>query len=271
MPNLTPEYQPAPGQPAAAPAVAPEQRVHLPPQVPPEHIDEQLIEMRIYSHSSLFYWWPVWVTGYIMAGITWMNGTAYNIGDSPHELFAANSNVGILFFLVLFLVILITNVTVRGLASGIVILAIILVTVIMAWMDWWTPVLDALGHLRIHLNLGAYFWFSTLIFVSWALATFIFDRLHYWQIKPGQVTEEFVFGAGSRSYDTRGMVLEKFQNDIFKHWLLGLGAGDLHIQTQGAAPAHIDIPNVLFIGARIAEFQRLIAVRPDAFGGSAVR
>ena len=24
-------------------------------------------EVRIYSHSHLFYWWPVWACGYIMA------------------------------------------------------------------------------------------------------------------------------------------------------------------------------------------------------------
>ena len=24
-------------------------------------------EIKIYSHSSLFYWWPVWLLGYILA------------------------------------------------------------------------------------------------------------------------------------------------------------------------------------------------------------
>src|SRR4051812_48560929 len=27
-------------------------------------------ELRIYSHSPLYYWWPVWVTGFILALIT---------------------------------------------------------------------------------------------------------------------------------------------------------------------------------------------------------
>ena len=27
-------------------------------------------EMRIYSHSALFYWWPVWVFGFLFALIT---------------------------------------------------------------------------------------------------------------------------------------------------------------------------------------------------------
>src|SRR5262249_27055712 len=28
----------------------------------------------IISHSSLFYWWPVWLVGFIMAGLTWWDG-----------------------------------------------------------------------------------------------------------------------------------------------------------------------------------------------------
>src|SRR5690242_5298006 len=31
-------------------------------------------EIVIISHSSLFYWWPVWLVGFIMAGLTWWNG-----------------------------------------------------------------------------------------------------------------------------------------------------------------------------------------------------
>src|SRR5919201_350522 len=31
-------------------------------------------EIRIYQHSMLFYWWPVWVLGYVMAVWTWWDG-----------------------------------------------------------------------------------------------------------------------------------------------------------------------------------------------------
>ena len=27
----------------------------------------------IYGHSWLFYWWPVWVLGYVMALLTWLH------------------------------------------------------------------------------------------------------------------------------------------------------------------------------------------------------
>ncbi len=33
-----------------------------------------LPELRIYSRSSIFFWWPVWLTGYILAAITYFWG-----------------------------------------------------------------------------------------------------------------------------------------------------------------------------------------------------
>src|SRR5262249_58565248 len=41
------------------------------PQAPPS---DDVREVIIYSHSSLYYWWPVWVVGFIMAFITAFNG-----------------------------------------------------------------------------------------------------------------------------------------------------------------------------------------------------
>jgi len=32
-------------------------------------------QFRLYSHSNLFYWWPVWVVGYILGIITYFQGT----------------------------------------------------------------------------------------------------------------------------------------------------------------------------------------------------
>src|SRR4051794_30452389 len=32
------------------------------------------IEIKIVSHSNLFYWWPVWFVGFLMALLTWFDG-----------------------------------------------------------------------------------------------------------------------------------------------------------------------------------------------------
>ena len=31
-------------------------------------------EIKIVSHSNLIYWWPVWVVGFVLAGLSWIDG-----------------------------------------------------------------------------------------------------------------------------------------------------------------------------------------------------
>ena len=59
-----------------------------------------------------------------------------------------------IFFLTLFCVILITNVTARGLASAMVVLAMITVTVLLAYFGLWDRILGWFANLHIHLNYG---------------------------------------------------------------------------------------------------------------------
>jgi len=200
----------------------------------------------------------------LLAAVSYFYGQQHQIGQVT-EYFHPSSSVGVAFFVTLFLVVLITNVSVRGLASGMVILTVLLVTVLFAYMGWWDPILAWAGNLSIHMNLGGYVFFSGLMFLVWLLAVFVFDRMSYWRIKPGQITQEFIFGAGSRSYNTQGMVVEKRRDDIFRHWILGLGSGDLIIRTTGANRDHIEVPNVLFIGSKIDLLQQMIATEPDSF------
>jgi hypothetical protein len=129
--------QPAYVQPAAAPA---QQVVYVPQAVPPapepvvgERDTPHGREIVIVSHSMLFYWWPVWVVGYLMALFTWMNGQSIQTADMAMVVHPSN-NPGILFFLTVFLVVVITNIEVRGLASALVIMGIILVALFLAYM-----------------------------------------------------------------------------------------------------------------------------------------
>jgi hypothetical protein len=217
--------------------------------------------LRIYSHSNLLYWWPVWAVGFLMALLSYTTGQQYRVGDAL-EYYAHSSDLGLIWFVTLFLVILITNVPVRGLSSAMVILAIAFVTVLLAYLRLWDTILAWLGHLSIHLNLGAYMFISTLLFAVWGLSVFLFDRMNYYEITPGQVTRVKVFGAGQTSYEPENMVLEKYRNDFFRHWMLGLGSGDLKIVTGGTNRQELSIPNVLFAGQKVVALQRMIAARP---------
>ena len=221
--------------------------------------------IRIYSHSSLLFWWPVWVVGYVMAALTYWHGKEQHVESAGLvlEWVHPDNNLGVLYFLTLFLIIMITNFSVRGLASGMVLMGVALLTVVLAWLGWWQEVFHWFGHLTIHLTLGAYFWFSTLLFLTWFFTVFVIDRLSYWEVTPGQLTHKMLFGTGSNSYNAQGMGLEKHRDDIFRHWLLGFGSGDLKIRTSGATREQIDLMNVLFIGSKVAAMQRFIAEVPE--------
>jgi hypothetical protein len=265
---LQPPAPPAPPsvilQPPPVTEPAPAVRQTPAGQAPIERGPQGEPEIRIYSHSNLLYWWPVWAVGFLMAFLSYSEGTVLTIGGF-NEHFHPSNNLATCWFITLFLVILITNVPARGLASGMVILAAAFVTVVLAYFDWWKYVLRYFNDLSVHMNAGAYMFISTLLCVIWVLSVFIFDHLNYWLVKPGQLTHIKLFGAGQESYDTGNMMLEKYRNDIFRHWLLGLGSGDMKIQTMSANRQTFFIPNVLFVGSKIETVQRMISTRPNSF------
>ncbi len=261
----------------------PAENVARPGRVP------RVSEIRIYSHSTIFYWWPVWVVGYIMAAITYAEGSRAAIvpagavydaaqhaivlpagsahpsigGTELGDRSAESKNLGVVFTIALLLVVFITNTPLRGLWSAIAVLVVVIVTVTLAWMGWWAGILANFGRISIHMNMGFYIFFSSLLFVLWAAVVFGFDRMHYWKFRPGQLTYESLFGGGQKSYDTSGMLFEKLRDDPFRHWLLGMGSGDLMIATSGAQREQLQIPNVLFLDRILIRLQQMVSERPE--------
>src|SRR5262249_911546 len=78
-------------------------------------------EVIVYGHSWMFYWWPVWVVGYLMALLTWLHPVPVQI-DGTEVLFASQTNLGVIYALVVLLMILLTNTSMRGLVSSVVVL-----------------------------------------------------------------------------------------------------------------------------------------------------
>jgi hypothetical protein len=222
-----------------------------------------LPEIRLYSHSTIFYWWPVWATGYIMALVTLLQGGVVRLDEAKRDSIFTTSAPGLTFTIVLLLVILFTNVRIRGMASLATVLGVGFLTMLVAWLGWWDDILRVIPELSIQMNLGFYLVFSTVLMVMWSLTFFVFDRMVFWRIRPGQLTEERVIGGGELSYDTRGMLFEQQSDDFFRHVILGLGAGDLRLVTTGAKKEIIQIPNVLLAQSKVRKIQRLVAVKPD--------
>ncbi|VTR99401.1 Uncharacterized protein OS=Singulisphaera acidiphila (strain ATCC BAA-1392 / DSM 18658 / VKM B-2454 / MOB10) GN=Sinac_0896 PE=4 SV=1 [Gemmata massiliana] len=254
-------------------------------------------EIRVYGHSNLFYWWPVWAVAFLMAGLTFLDGhvmaivprgtmveqgqtapgtdktrdvlltppgetvppaTATNSDPSPRLRVAANNNYGVVFTGVLLLVVTITNLTLRGLASVIAIAVLVILGLVVALFGWWDQVLFWLGGVDVRMNAGGYLAIGIPLFLIWAFSTFIYDHYTYLIVTRGQVRIRREIGDGELAVDTSGLLLEKKRDDLFRHWLLGLGSGDLHVKTGGPANLDFELNNVLFIGSKMARIQDLI-------------
>jgi hypothetical protein len=271
---------------------------HPPPVASTASNDE--VEIKIVSHSNVFYWWPVWVIGYLLALLTWADGYRMAIvppdseahrdvtykgvvreavlapegkhlppsekdttgdlppADQPHLHMAHRTSYGVLYATVLLVVILITNVPLRGMWSFMLIMFVVMLSIIFAFAGLWVTILRTFSLLDIRINMGAYLFISTVLFIIWGVTFYFFDQQLYMLFTPGQLKVRLEIGGGEKAYDTAGMTIEKQRSDLFRHWILGLGSGDLIVNTSGAQVQHFDLPNVLFIGRKVQQIEDML-------------
>jgi hypothetical protein len=77
-------------------------------------------EIRIYSHSTLFYWWPAWVFGFVIALIS----AGKEEFSSVNQRDQSSSSLGLAYVSLLLILIIFTNVKLRGIKSVSVLLAL---------------------------------------------------------------------------------------------------------------------------------------------------
>jgi hypothetical protein len=257
------------------------------------------LTIRVVSHTALIYWWPVWLVGFILAGLTYADGSRLDVvpapttvtviqpkkvyeltvpeGSAPSlESAAANSankkdafpvqiarskNYGVVYIVVVLLVIFGSNVPLRGLASIMAILFVLLVTVLFAYLDWWEPIFDYVGGLHIQISLAGYLVPSLVLLVLWLATLFCYDPLRYMKFTPGQIVVHKEIGDLREVFDTAQVEVEKRRSDLFRHWILGFGAGDLIIKIPSQA-MQIELPNVLFVNGRVSEIANLMKMKP---------
>jgi len=252
-------------------------------------------EVHIVAHSTLFYWWPVWAVGLLLAGLTWWDGSRLAIvppgtqvkegvdGDKealvlpagahlpkdpdtgkPYEpslRVARHSGYGVTFVVVVLLVIFITNVPIRGLWSMAAIITVFLGTIILALAGWWDDILEAAAHSHVFINAFGYLALSVPLLVLWLVVVLFLDRQMYMIFAPGQLRVCQEIGSGEVAYDTMGMVVEKRRSDLFRHWLLGMGSGDLFVRTSGANAQQFEMHNVLSVGNKLQLVQEMLQTR----------
>jgi hypothetical protein len=92
-------------------------------------------EVIVFGHSRLFYWWPVWVAGYLMALVTWLHPVQVRLGNTG-VLFSAQTSLGVIYAVAVLLAILITHTSMRGLVSLVVVLCVAFLVLLFAYLDW---------------------------------------------------------------------------------------------------------------------------------------
>lgn len=251
----------------------------------------------VYGHSNLFYWWPVWAVGFIAAVLSYVDtsllvtvptGTVAkrnaveidgkprdalvlpaNVplpgpADAPHPptvSVSRSENIGTLFVAVVVFTAVVSTTTFRGLSSIIILILLLAGVVILALLGMWDNIFAFVGGLSIRLNATAYLAFSVPLLAAWLFTVFWYDRTRYVIFDQGQIRVKLDVGDSETVMDATGVVVEKLRDDVFRHWMLGLGSGDLMIKTGGVNGRTFELDNVIFIGSRLGLIQRMLQER----------
>jgi hypothetical protein len=263
---------------------------------PGEH-EKKIDTITVFGHSNLLYWWPVWLVSFVLAGVTYFEGNQMSVvprdavvehdrmvegvtgkrdilvapaGETfslarepgqkatPGMTVSGNNNLGVVFVATLLVVAIASTILLRGLVSLIALIVMIAVVVVFAILGWWNPVLAWLGGLDIRMNAVGYLAVGVPLFVVWFAVVFVYDRAHYVTFTPGQIRYVLEVGDSEIAIQSEGAIVEKKRNDVFRHWLLGFGTGDMVIRVGGPNGPTIELENVIGINGKLNLIDRLL-------------
>ncbi len=138
------------------------------------------------------------------------------------------------------------------------VVSLVAVAVALGWLGWWGYILEFLGGPEIRINAAGYLCIGIPLFVAWAAVIGVYDRLHHVTFGRGQIRYVLEVGDGEVVMPAEGAVVEKKRSDAFRHWVLGLGAGDLMIRLGGPNSPAIELKNVLRIRQKLAVVDRML-------------
>jgi hypothetical protein len=235
--------------------------------------------IKIYSHSPILYWWPVWAVCFLMALWTYIDN--YHAAFVPENTVVEGNQIiapegtaleapvvhvarsrwpGVVFVFALLFAVYVSNASLRGpwALFGLAVLAALVL--LFNWLDWWTPVYRSLSLLRLHLNLGAYLAIGVPLFLMWAVTVFLFDLRTYVVFTTGQVRVRDELGEAEKVYDTGSVSFEKEPYDWLRY-VVGFGAGDLVVRVGGPQAQLYYLPNVIRVGAKMRRVEERLRTR----------
>jgi hypothetical protein len=279
--------------PPTPPGAVPVYEVPAPGAKPEKKLDYLVV----YGHSNLLYWWPVWLVSFVLAGVTYMEGhqmavvprgavvehnaTVAGIAGTrdivvapegqtfrlapeegkkptPGMTVSSNNNLGVIFVATIVLVALTSTILLRGLVSLVAVVLLITLTVTFALFGWWNDILAYLGGLDIRMNAAGYLAVGIPLFLAWLVVVLLYDRQIYMVFDQGQIRYVREVGDSEVVMQSEGAIVEKKRNDVFRHWLLGFGTGDLMVRTGGPNGPTIELENVINIGRKLTIINQMV-------------
>ncbi|MEE2929905.1 MAG: hypothetical protein VX599_04260 [Pseudomonadota bacterium] len=239
-----------PAAPAPQPAATPAEPQ---PSITTSDAFNQLSEIKVYTHSPILYWWPIWALGLIFGFVS-----LFVSGEGTE---AAARVQGQTFVFVLVFVIFSTTVKLRGANSVILGLILLIGGILLATANLSGPIAAFIGGLDIRMS-PAFYWFVGIsVFVMWAVMIFGFDKVKFYEIAPGQVRERVFWGSGDRAESGANARCRYLKDDFLRHRILGVVVtGDIEITLADGEVWYLH--NVLFAKEKANRINELIVTRP---------
>jgi hypothetical protein len=235
-------------------------------------------ELKVIMHTGLLYWWPVWVVGFLMAVWTALDdyhmilvpdgttiaGNTLTVPDgatmdAPLLHVSRSKLPGILFAVTLALVVGCSGGWMRGWRAYFFAATVVALVLLLSWAGLWGSLYDVARYLDIRINLGGYLVLSTVLFLIWTWFFFFVDRQVYVVFSKSQIRIHNRILEEERAFDAGGVAFQVREYDWFR-WLVGGGAGDIVLRL-GGSPQPIELPNVLRVGRRLNEIEKLLRTR----------
>ena len=201
------------------------------------------------AHSPILYWWPVWLS----AGIFWLCHAVLLADGAP------SSGMGLAFVAILIFVVFSTTVRLRGANSIIFLLVVIIAGILIVMANLSSLLAGLISGLDITMSSGFYLTIFISILGLWSLMFFVFDRVRYWEVVPGQVKEHVVWGGRDSTLGNTELKCQYKSDDFLRHRILGLFLmGDLEIV---GVDARVELNNVFFAKRKSRRINELIVTR----------
>ena len=209
------------------------------------------------SYSQLIYWWPLWVFGYIMAGITYSFGDSYIFNNIIQHGANWYTWLNLLYTSMLLFVIYSTNVRVEGVFALLILLIFVTVVLTLTILFDVTAFAKSIPAFSLFMNTRFFLVFSVGLSTIWLITVLFVDQhRNKWVLEPGLVKE---MSFGSTKIDTmEGLKVGVSRNNFPCHYLLGFGLmGDVELKV-GPDQRSVTILNVARVGRKRYEAELLI-------------